>query len=332
MNKYRNLRWDRLKELGLEIKYIKDIVKNKYKYQVKENKISDFIKNIKDYKNIYECDLLNILEEEAYRKASIFSIMRYKKNKEKMPIIDDFTNDIFNTYFKEKNGINFSNGEYYSGKLDNCYKITHYNKNKNFVVIKLNCIFSEKLIETEDGIMEEYDVDIYDCCKFIVDIKNMLVVMFYNDFKSNQLTPSKQVTIRKDAFRALFNVTNKNILRFSINTYLEKYFKKYMEEYRNGDIHKLVSIIEASSIDNINEERSLIRSVKRDYIHSPKRLEAIDDDIKNDNLTISEIECCIDDVIIDLEMKGEIICINNFLFKEVIDNVCKEFFDEYKLL
>ncbi|MPN01924.1 hypothetical protein SDC9_149137 [bioreactor metagenome] len=156
--------------------------------------------------------------------------------------------------------------------------------------------------------------------------------MFFNDIKGNSNSISQEITAKKAAFRALFNnVSNKNIIKYYTNMYLEKYFKDYMEDKRKENERKLISIIEASSLDDRDSEKSLIRSVKRDYVHNEKRLSAIENDIENEGLTISEIECRIDNSIIDLKMDGEISCINNFFDKEVIKNVCEEFFNGYKL-
>ncbi|WP_459482140.1 hypothetical protein [Clostridium saccharoperbutylacetonicum] len=332
MEEYNSLRWVRLEEVGVEFSYIKSVVKDAYEYPIKENTIQEFRENIKSYIDIDECKLLNLLEDETYKKASIFSIKQYKKNKDKVPIIEDVTNDTFNVLFKEKNDINFTDGEYYNGKLDDCFKIIYYSKEDEFVTIKMACVISEDGSETlEDGTTEEYDVELYDCCKFIIDINNRLVMMFHNDIKSNIISISKQVTIKKTAFRTLFSITTKNIIKYVLNGYLEKYFNEYMKEQRAGNLRKLVSIIEASAVDNDNQEKSLIRSVKRDYVHSKKRLDAIEDAMENEKLTISEIECSLDDVIIDLQMKGDISCINSFLYKEVVENVSKEFFNGYKL-
>ena len=333
MEEYNLLRWERLEEIGVEFSYVKSVVKEIYEYPIKENTIEEFRDNIKNYKDIDEVRLLNFLEDETFKKTAIFSIIQYKKNKDKVPVIEDVTNDILNVMFKEKNDISFTDGEYYNGELDESYKVTYYYKDDNFVTIKMACVINENSSETlEDGTTEDYSIKLYDCCKFIIDIEKKLVTLFHNDIKSNIISISKQVTNRKIAFRTLFNITSKNILKYYLNTYLETYFNTYIEEERAGNSRKLVSIIEASAIDNNNQERSLIRSVKRDYVHSKKRLDAIEDAIINENLTISEIECSLDDVVIDLKMDGDISCINSFLYKEVVENVCKEFFNGDRLL
>ena len=332
MKDYNCIRWERLIELGIEFTYIKKIVKEQFGYEVREVNLEKFISLINNYKDIIEENLLNILEQETYKKASVFSIEKYKKNTE-MPIIEDVFNPILNLIFKEKNDINIENGEFYSGELDECFKITHYLKGDRFIEIKLSRIILPIIEEeTEDDIGISYEKEIYDCCKFIIDSNKKIVIMFYNDVKDINNSTSKEITIKKKSFRSLFKgVTIRNIIKYSLNRYLEQYFKEYMEEKRADNIRKSISIIEATSINILSEEKSLIRSVKKDFIHSEKRLDAIESDIDNEGLTVSEIECSINGILINLKMDGEISCINNFLFKEVINNVCDEFFNGYRI-
>lgn len=328
MNRYDLIRWDRLKELGISFEYIKTNVKNIYNYEIKEKTIDSFIDNIANYKDIKVIELLNILENEAYKKAYVFSIVQYKKNKN-MPIIQDMTS-MLNAYFIEKNDIQSDSNKY---KLDEIFRITEYIQKDKFAVIKLARVIQTKIVEPmDDGTIDEFEKEIYDCCKFYIDIDNKLVIMFFNDIKESDTNPAKEITYKKSAFRSLFDgVTNKNMVRYFMNEYLEEFFKEYMKEYRNKDNRKLISIIEATSNEG-DEERSLIRSVKKDFTHNIKRLEAIEYDIENEGLNISEIECCIKGNFIDIKMGGEITCINTFLYKEVIGDVCKEFFNGYTVL
>ncbi|WP_017416750.1 hypothetical protein [Clostridium tunisiense] len=332
MIEYNSIRWERIKELEVEFSYIKAIVIKIFDYQIRESNLDDFIKNIDKYRDINECKLLDELEGETYKKMVILSIRRYKKNKH-MPIIEDITNSVYSMIFKTSNGVKMANGEHYDGQLDECFKVTYLKKDDKFATIKLSRVITNKLEENlEDGTTNLVDKTIYDCCKFIIDINNKLVAMFFNDIKNSNKNITKEITLKKCAFRSLFaEVTNKNIIKYYLNTYLEKYFKSYMEDKRNGNERKLISIIEASCIDGICEERSLIRSINNNYIHSDQRLMAIEDDVNKKGLTISELECCINDSIVDLKMDGEITCVNSFFYEEVITNVCKEFFGGYKL-
>ncbi|MBN1045468.1 hypothetical protein DVW08_08865 [Clostridium botulinum] len=332
MEEYNSYRWERLEYLGLDFLYVKHIVKSNYNYEIRERDLINFIANISTYKDINEVELLNILEEHVYKKVFVFSIRQYKKNKE-MPFIEEITNNILNVLFKERNDIKIENDEYFDGELDSCFRVIYYKNDDEFSIIKMSRIISvDTSNNLDDGTIEEDTIILYDCCKFIIDLNNKLVFMFFNDLNNSDGNISKEITYKKAAFRELFlNVSNRNILKYSFIQYLENYFQEYINDIKQGNQRKLVSIIEASSIDTKEEEKSLIRSVKRNYVHNRKRLDAIENDIKNEGLTISEIECCINGTIVDLRHEGEICCINNFLNEEVIKSVCKEFFNEYKL-
>ena len=332
MKEYSVIRWNRLKELYIDFTYVKMIVKNKYGYQIKENSLDEFISNISSYKEINEKNLLDLLENETYKKAMVFSIIKYKKNKDKMPIIDDINSVLLTELFKEINDINFDNGKYYDGELSEFFRVTYFNKNNEFAVIKMSCILNENSqIHNEGGYIEEIDKQLYDCCKFVIDLTKKIVIMCYNDVNSSKINTSTQITIKKTAFRNLFAISNKNILKYDLSRNLMKYFNEYIEEIKNNDIHKLISIIQASTCEINSLEKSLIRSVKHNFVHSNKRLDAIIDAIENEHLIISEIQSCIDDVEINVHMKGEIFCINSFFYKEVAENVCKEFFYGYEV-
>ncbi|MDU6040487.1 MAG: hypothetical protein E6Y83_19385 [Clostridium butyricum] len=224
MIRYNSIRWKRLEELGMEFSYVKNVIRTTYNYQIREQDISEFRKNISSYKKITEVELLNLLENETYNKISIFSIMKYKKDSGKEPVIDCISTVLLNQMFREKNNIDFIDGEYYNGELDDGLKVVYYNKNNNFAIIKLACVISD--IDTqlnEDGTEDGIPIEVYDCCKFIIDLENRIVIMCYNDIVTSSLSSSKQITIKKTAFRLLFNISSKGILKYDVSRYLMKY-------------------------------------------------------------------------------------------------------------
>lgn len=333
MDKHNEIRWSRLVNVGIEINHIKKIVKDIYGYEIRESSVNLFINNINNYKDINQVVLLNKLEEETYKKAHVFSIKKPEKSND-IPIINELTS-LLNVYFKEKNEITFDNDEYFNGELTSAYKVTFYKCTNEMAIIKLARKFNfiDKNVE-EDSSIDSEEKEVYDCCKFYIDLLKGLIIMFFNDVKESDLNPSKEITLKKASFRSLFdNVNSHNMIKFHLHQYLEEYFRSYMNEIQEKNQKKLISIIEATSLNiNAEEERSLIRSVNREYKHSIKRLEAIEDDINNEGLTISEIESCINGNSINVRKGGEMFCTNTFFYKEVIDDVCKELFGEYKLL
>lgn len=327
MEVYNQIRWDRLEELEVDIEFIRRVVKEEYGYELREVSITELRENISRYVDIREEKLLDRIEDSTYKKANLFTIKKFKKNVN-IPIIDELTS-MLNVYFMEMNSIGDVK------ELDEQFVITDYKKDDKFAIIKMARKFTT-IIQSpneDDGSIDEFEKEIYDCCKFYIDLEMNLVIMYFNDVKESNMGPSKEITYKKSCFRNFFNgVSSKNLVRFFVNMQLEDYFKIYMEEKRNNNERKSVSIIEATSQDDDIAEKSLIRSVNKDCEHSDKRLDAIEYDIENEGLTISEIETLIDGNTIDIKMTGEITCIDTFLYKEVVIGVCREFFGGYELL
>lgn len=67
MIRYNSIRWKRLEELGMEFSYVKNVIRTTYNYQIREQDISEFRKNISSYKKITEVELLNLLENYKWR-------------------------------------------------------------------------------------------------------------------------------------------------------------------------------------------------------------------------------------------------------------------------
>lgn len=327
MIKYNEARWNNIIKNNIPFDYIKSIVKDKYNNVIRESNVVDFKKNINTYKKIDEFNLLNEIEENFYNRLAVFSIKRYKKNTS-FPICDDIQNMAFNDVFKSKNRINMDSNEYYEGELDQFYSVVYYNiVNEQFTEIKLSRLREEQFTKEDDGDIETITEEIYDTCKFVIDCQNTLVFMFYNDFIVNDNICPRAVTEKKEAFRNLFpGVSNKNILKYNIDNYLNKYFFSYMKEINENNPCKLITIIKTLSFDG----ESSLKSINYNYEHRKSRLEAINDDVKNHNHTIAEIECNINDVLVNLKHVGELSCNNSCFSKEVIEDVCKEFFEDYK--
>lgn len=329
MEEFNEIRWKNILRLGTPFDYIKGIVKDIYGNVIKENDLEEFIHNIGKYKKIKEIDLLNEIEDYFYKKVCIFSIMKYKKNTV-YPICEDIYNIAFNDLFKSRNNINMKDGEYFNGKLDEFFTVTYYRIiDDNFAEIKLsrvkNISYTNEV--AVEGEIEECSNDIYDTCKFVIDLKNRLVFMFYNDVVINESVDPREITVKKEAFRNLFaGVSNKNILKYNIDAYLKEYFLEYMKEIKDDNPCKLISVIKTLSTD---KETSSLKSINYTYEHRRSRLEAVEDDILNYGHIVAEIESNINGNMINLKNDGEITCINACFDKEVIKDVCKEFFNNY---
>lgn len=326
--KYLNvLRWNRVKESEIPYIYIKGVIKNIYKYEVKEDTIDEFIERIDSYININEGFLLSIIEEHVYRKLRIFSMKDLIKYDEH-PIKLTFNNKVFKELFKQKNRINISENEYYEGELDTCYKVVKYSENKNIFEIKLSCIKNSIDIQTQtDGLQNEVSIDVYDSVKYIIDIDKELVFMFYNDILEGNFNNNKEVTNRKKAFCNLFeNLSNSNLVNYELTQNLLEYFYEYLKELNENNIKKSISLIETF---NKSGKANSVRSKASDFNHSEHRIKAIEYAIEKENHNISTIECVVNSNSMRLRYNGEI-CLQDCTFQsEVMESVCNEFFRDY---
>ena len=325
MESLNTLRWNRIKESGIQFTYIKSIVKNLYDYEVKENNIDSFINNIKDYKNIEEGILILNIEKDIYRKLRIFSMKDLKKY-DKHPIEEVLTNPMFKMVFENKNRINIKDGIFDKDDLDTCYRVIYFNEKSNIFEFRLACIKrSIEIVRDEIGCEDEIETHIYDSVKFIIDLNKNLVFMFYNDILSGNFKANIEASNRKKAFMNLFdNVSMKNLIAFYISKNLSNYFKIYIQEIDKGNPKKLISIIE--TMCTLDKKNSL-NSTADDFKHAPIRLEAIKYAIDNEDHDIATLECIVNSRNVRLRSGGYITLQDSTFKMEVIKDVWKEFFE-----
>ena len=325
MEKLNELRWERLKSINLSYEYIKNIIKLKYNYEVKERNMDEFIKNISNYKTLIESELLIFLEKYSYEKLSIFSIKKSERQKE-YPIRDELTSPINKMLFNQKNRIKLNGGESeftYDGCLDNCYKVVYYCEDENKIEIKLACLknFTYEESDQSTGVVEEINEELYDCAKFIINMDKNIVLMFYND--NSKIIPNL-VTAKKSAFQKLFSDVNQsNLLKYNLSKYLGDYYKEYLKEIENNDTRKLISIISTKSVFG---NSNAIKSISDNYVHNKLRLEAITHAIEHENHIIHTIECVLNGSVIRFKHSGDISLEDSIFKEEVVENVYKEFF------
>lgn len=318
-------RWNRINEIEVDFNYIKRLTKKYFDYEIQEACTGDFCKNIKKYKELDENKLLNVIEKNAYKRLIVLS-MRALVNNPQHPVINELTNDTFKELFKQRNRINIKNNETYNGSLDNCYKVTYYNEDDCFVEIKMARVKDyEEEYNNNPGITLKRKLIIYDCCKFIIDLNQKLIFMFYNDVSKTNIGQGKEVTDKKKSFYELFTkATQGNILAYIIHDSLNKYFLDYMNEIEANDPKKMISIIETS---NMIIGRKATRSTSIEYVHERETIDAMKRYILTKGYHVSLLECKINSELIKLKGTGELFIESTILTGEVFKNVCKEFFN-----
>lgn len=222
-------RINRIKSL-LDFDSVKRIVKNRYDYDIIESCLEDFFKYINEYDDIDELELLGILENESFIKMSVLNMRKIKKAPH-YPICEEILNPMLLQLFKSKNNIK---SKEYVGELGECYEVIYYNENRNKddiknLDIKIACVRSfEKKLTKEDGVIEEIKEEIYDCARFIIDIDNKLIYMFYNDWPNGYNSNVKGYTEKKRVLYTIFhNASQGNVLSYVLSDSLTDYFKDY---------------------------------------------------------------------------------------------------------
>ncbi|NFI03887.1 hypothetical protein FC959_05610 [Clostridium botulinum] len=322
-------RWDRLKGIDIDFNYIKKILRRQFNYEIKEGCLDDFCKNINKYKELNEIELLNVLEKNAYKRLIVLS-MKPLVGKDSHPVYEELTNDAFKDLFKERNRISLIHNTEFNENLGSCYKVTYYNEINRYIEIKLarvNQYVHEK--EIKQGITGEVKTNVYDCCKFIIDLTNKLIFMFYNDVFITNKNQSKEVTDKKKAFYSLFTkATQGNLISYIIYDSLNMYFLDYMDGLNKNNPKKLVSIVEATNI--IGNKKST-RSIATAYIHEKDTLDIIKNYIENKKYFVSLLECVVNSQLVKIKGTGEVFLESDILNGEVFENVCKEFFNYNKV-
>lgn len=328
MDNYADFRWTRLEGIINDFEYIKDIVRKKFNYEVKESSIKEFKKNIKNYKTINELVLLSLVEEYSYKKLTILTMRKLKKIPQH-PVYEELSNPAFKQLFKINNKIFMENDKEYSGELDSCFKVVKYNEIDNKVIIKLACIKECTYMDViEDGIQCERLSCDYDFCKFIIDLDTQLIYMFYNDVNSSN-NNGKDVTEKKTIFYSLFKkATRGNILSYDISRELNNYFLDYINEVNENDPKKLISEIESS---NLLGPRNSLKSIDHNCKHNKLRLEAITNAINGEGHYISTIESTVNSKLYRIKASAEIIAETSFFSKEGLNSVFQEFFKNDKI-
>lgn len=315
------LRWQRIKDIGYLYGDIKKIVKSLFGYDVKEFTMDDFIRNIRNYKCIDEELLLVHIEKFFYKKLMIFSINNTKEN----PINEELDNPLLMSIFKETNRIYVDGENEYSGELDEIYRAVYLNRINDVVEIKMAAIREYNYTDIgELGERIEETNSFYDCMKFIIDLENELVYMFYNDFNMENVSKEVEITNKKRAFYSLFSkANNRTLIKNDISILLNSYIFEYLEEVKSGDIKKLISVIRTKSPIN---SRDNLASGHPNYEHNLKRLEAINHALKEEGHVIKYIEVHINNINIFIKHNGEISLTGDFFKVEVLGCVWNEIF------
>ena len=318
----------KLKMLGINFIDVKNIVKEKYDYEVEETSFEDFMKHISEYDDIDELELLGILENQNYKKISILSMRKLKKEPH-FPVCEEILNPMLLEFFKTKNEIDSLNGKEYAGELDECYKVVSCKEIKEAdgiksLDIKIACVRDViNKVTGDNGELDDVINEIYDCARFFVDLDNKLIYMFYNEWPSGYSGDLNGYTEKKKCLYNMFkNATKGNIFSYVLSDSLTEYYNDYYDETTEGKSRKVISHVECTCTD---EKIKAIKSTDYEYKHERKTLDAIKHVIDNKGYHISVLECLIADKLVRIKDDGSINIADNGICKEVLEYVCKEF-------
>lgn len=329
MNKLQKLRWNTLMKINFPYKILEKIIKEKYNVPLEEKSINEFISNNDKYEMIDNDNLLFLLENNGFKKLMIFSI----REKE----MEEIINETFKQDFINRNMLEYVRDKEDIVGIGDDMKCVYFNENGNYITIKMAQVRKTEVEDLkETGHTGIKDIEYYDCVKFIIDCREEILFMFYNDVNTitgYDLGNNQAITCKKASFYNLFSKGNKfSISKYSIDEELNKYVISILDEIDISNeeccINKNIPIIETE--DPIDSKNNL-RSSKRDSRHNVYRLMAINYALKKEEHNVKMMECEINNRIIVLKNTGEIILQLPYFGMEVITDVCKEIFPEYTL-
>ncbi|MEW9097081.1 MAG: hypothetical protein AB2417_18545 [Clostridiaceae bacterium] len=321
------LRWKSLGMVGLQYEYIRNYINNKYNISINEKNLNDFLNVFTEkYSIINESEVLFNLEDIAFKKVSVF----YLREKEQEELLCPMLREQFKINNRLNNTINNKEIKRVDETLYPCY-VNFYDR---FTIIKM-----AQLRKCETSEVDRYNVVTntneiyYHYTKFVIDLKEGIVAMFYNDVQNeddDSSSKGKAIIEKKQAFYNLFAEGDQNTLtKCSFDYYLNNYIKNYLQSVElNEENSKEVIAIETS--DPI-EPKNNLRSSKEDGRHNEYRLRAIKYALDNEEHTVKTMECNIGHRWFQLRNQGEIISSITHFDTEVIQNVCREIFPDYEL-
>ncbi|OPD33713.1 hypothetical protein AL714_17965 [Clostridium botulinum] len=322
------LRWEALSNIGLPYIYVKNYINKNFKLEVSENSFEELSQSLKsEYDIIDEYELLFELEDIAYKKIALFSL----RDKEK----EELENVVFRENFLKANRLFNTVNNKKVKEVDEVAYPSYIKFGDDYIIIKISQLRHYQGMEVDDdNTINPISKTYYHSSKFIIDLKNSLVALFYNDIQ-NELddgnTKAKAITEKKQAFYSLFSEGNQNtLLKFNIEPYINKYIKNYLECLESNKLENCQSVIVIETSDPI-ELKNNLRSSKKDGRHNEYRLKAIKYALEHEEHTVKTMESIIANRWFQFKSYGEIVSSIPYLSREVIESVCEELFPNYKI-
>ena len=329
MKAFNKLRWERIQESKFSFEEIKKYIKKIFNCEIKESSLTELLSRIDKYENINEELLISHIEPLIYKKVIIYSMKDLKKY-DVHPIINTLSeNPLEKEYFKSHNRINLASRQFYEGDLGSVYKIIYYDDTKNDIFeIRMACIKELEIKSIHNlSVMSTRNINVYDSIKIIINLREGLVSIFYNDIPESK-EKDKDNTQRKSDFSSLFfgKVTKNNLVKYTIAYELTEYINRYLREEEDGKSTKLVQTIELRGILKLKSED---RSSEEDFIHNKNTLKGIKEKLDSGSYKVAILECNIKSKMVKFKDDGEIVLYYSTFQPEVIEDVCKEVFNGY---